>query len=398
MLPLAIRKQIKLPWVTPGISTQGLMDEKTFRLEIEKERQRAHRLLRPLSLVTYRVEGKCEFYTNKPSIINLLGSSLINCTREYESKGWLIENEVLSVGILLPDTAPHQTDPIHNRVKETFNCSINRLFSNLSNHIKLVTTVRAISLSEDENNTVGAERVAAGSADSRIAPTLVTTRGIPNWKRLFDILISLLGLICALPIFVVLPLFIKIVSPGPIFFCQTRVGYRGQPFTMLKFRTMKPNADNSNHQQYLAQLIAEAKQTNKTSAMAKLEDDPQIIPCGKVIRALCLDEVPQLINVIRGEMSLVGPRPPIPYEADEYEVWHRQRFDAVPGMTGLWQVSGKNRLSFNEMVRLDIRYAHSVSMGRDWRILLSTFPAITEQLRECLSKSKSMTEVARENA
>jgi lipopolysaccharide/colanic/teichoic acid biosynthesis glycosyltransferase len=170
---------------------------------------------------------------------------------------------------------------------------------------------------------------------------------------------------------------------------------------MLKFRTMKPNADTSKHQEHLARLIREEGSNGsgkKAPAMVKLEDDPQIIPCGRFIRALCIDELPQLINVLRGEMSLVGPRPPIPYEAQEYSGWHKQRFDVVPGMTGLWQVSGKNDLSFNQMVRLDINYANSVSPLQDTKILLNTLPAIANQVRGARRKSDATMEATPENA
>jgi len=215
-----------------------------------------------------------------------------------------------------------------------------------------------------------------------------------------DVLGSVACIILTLPITIPLGLYIRFISPGPIFFRQARIGYQWKKFTMLKFRTMKPNADTSKHREHLARLIraevgGDADEIQK--AMVKLEDDPQIIPGGRWIRALCLDELPQLINVLRGEMSLIGPRPAIPYEAEEYEPWHRLRFDVVPGMTGLWQVSGKNNLSFSEMVRLDIRYGRSLSFARESRILLRTFPTIFEQVRESRRNHTSEVEVLSEN-
>ena len=133
--------------------------------------------------------------------------------------------------------------------------------------------------------------------------------------------------------------------------------------------------------------------------MLKLDDkNSQIIPFGKFLRKTCLDELPQLINVLRGEMSLVGPRPPIPYEAVEYSMWHNGRFDAVPGMTGLWQVNGKNRLTFKEMIRLDIRYARQLSLWLDLKILLKTPFAIITQIKDASQGKLSNLKGAKENA
>jgi lipopolysaccharide/colanic/teichoic acid biosynthesis glycosyltransferase len=201
------------------------------------------------------------------------------------------------------------------------------------------------------------------------------------WKRGLDLFGSIIGLILFAPLFLIIALLIKIVSPGPVFFKQERIGYGGKAFSLLKFRTMEMNTDTEIHQNYCAELInGECTKQNPDRPMTKLDDDnPNIITFGKIIRKTCLDELPQLINVLRGDMSLVGPRPPIPYEVKEYLRWHKSRFDAIPGMTGLWQVSGKNRLSFKEMVRLDIRYSRRLSLFLDLKILLMTPYAIISE-------------------
>lgn len=205
-----------------------------------------------------------------------------------------------------------------------------------------------------------------------ISPLIV--RKIPVWKRIFDITLASIALILCFPLFLIIGLLIKTVSSGPVFFKQERIGYGGKRFDFLKFRTMKVNADTCAHQCYLSDLINESCSAEEAGRpMAKLDhSDSQIIPFGNFLRNSCLDELPQLINVLRGEMSLVGPRPPIPYEVAEYLKWHHGRFDIVPGMTGLWQVSGKNRLTFKEMIRLDIRYARTVSLYADLKILCKT--------------------------
>jgi lipopolysaccharide/colanic/teichoic acid biosynthesis glycosyltransferase len=206
-------------------------------------------------------------------------------------------------------------------------------------------------------------------------------RKLPTWKRSMDIIGSLLALIVFSPLFILTAALIKIVSPGPIFFKQERMGFGGKKFTFLKFRSMKVNSDASFHQRYYGELINGDQ--GRCSPMAKLDDsNPHIIPFGKLLRKTYLDELPQLINVLRGEMSLVGPRPPIPYEVSEYIKWHNGRFDAIPGMTGLWQVSGKDKLTFQEMVRLDISYSRNLSFLGDLKILLLTPPAILSDLIE----------------
>lgn len=210
-------------------------------------------------------------------------------------------------------------------------------------------------------------------------------RKIPLWKRGMDIVGAVCGLILLSPLFLGMATLIKIVSAGPIFFVQQRIGRGGRPFGCFKFRTMKVDADSTVHKQYLENLIGSSQDSDSPGpAMKKLSHDTRIIKYGNVIRATGLDELPQLINVLLGHMSLVGPRPPIPYEVDRYRNWNNIRFDVSPGLTGLWQVSGKNRLGFNEMVRLDIQYAKNRSLLLDCKILLKTPFAVLIQLKDFL--------------
>ena len=205
----------------------------------------------------------------------------------------------------------------------------------------------------------------------------------PVIKRCLDLTGVCIGIILALPFFIFFTLFIKLVSPGPVFFRQTRIGRGGKLFTIYKFRTMYPNIDTKDHCEYLAKLIRGQSNTSKNGIpMTKIEDQRKIIPLGTLIRSLGLDELPQLFNVIKGEMSLVGPRPAIPYEVDEYQLWHKRRLDATPGLTGLWQVSGKNKLSFKEMIRLDLQYVKHQSFWLDLWIILKTPQAVFLQAIE----------------
>jgi lipopolysaccharide/colanic/teichoic acid biosynthesis glycosyltransferase len=208
--------------------------------------------------------------------------------------------------------------------------------------------------------------------------------GPSAWQRGLDVICALLGLAALAPVFVLAGLLIKMVSPGPVFFKQVRIGQGGRPFVLWKFRTMMTGADDAIHQNHVAALIRSCAGDGETSArpMTKLDNDPRVIPLGGILRWTCIDELPQLINVLRGEMSLVGPRPPIPYEVREYLPWQARRLDAIPGLTGLWQVSGKNRLTFEEMVRLDIQYNRKKTFWMNVKILFRTPQAILREIAD----------------
>jgi lipopolysaccharide/colanic/teichoic acid biosynthesis glycosyltransferase len=201
---------------------------------------------------------------------------------------------------------------------------------------------------------------------------------LPLWKRILDLALILLFAPGWVVIGASAALLVICGSRGPIFFRQKRVGYKGREFTCYKFRTMQVDADAGRHRDHTRELM------HKQVPMVKLDaqSDPRLIPFGTVLRAAGLDELPQLINILRGEMSIVGPRPCIPYEYEVYEPWHRQRFDSVPGLTGLWQVSGKNRTTFNEMVQLDIEYSQRRSLWLDLNIILKTLPALWQQCQD----------------
>jgi lipopolysaccharide/colanic/teichoic acid biosynthesis glycosyltransferase len=207
------------------------------------------------------------------------------------------------------------------------------------------------------------------------------TQPVPTWKRAMDIAGALFGLIALSPILVLVGLYIKIVSPGPVLFTQKRVGMGRKEFTFFKFRTMRVNNDESYHAAHARDFIHE------NGTMDKLDQhDPRIIPGGRILRRACIDELPQLLNVLRGEMSLVGPRPCIPYEAEEYLRWHTGRFSILPGLSGLWQVSGKNKLTFQQMIRLDIAYEKRMSLGLDLWIVMMTFPTIAGLIVEAIRR------------
>lgn len=211
-----------------------------------------------------------------------------------------------------------------------------------------------------------------------IASAHTPSGNVPFAKRALDITCLLLALPTLLPLLLFIGALIKIVSPGPVFFMQERVGFLGRKFRIFKFRTMKVNAETQTHQSHLKDLIHSDKPMTKIDS----KGDPRVIKFGGILRSSGLDELPQLINVFRGEMSLVGPRPCTEYEYEQFQPWHKQRFQALPGLTGLWQVSGKNKTTFNEMIALDIRYAKEWSVWMDFKIMLRTFPVLLGQIKE----------------
>lgn len=216
------------------------------------------------------------------------------------------------------------------------------------------------------------------SSDRVYTANTAPVASIPSWKRALDISCCLL----AMPFLGVVALFVatltSLTSPGPIFFRQERVGYRGRRFKLYKFRTMHVSAETTSHQNHFAELVRSNTPMQKLDARG----DARLIFGGWLIRASGLDELPQIINVLLGDMSLVGPRPCIPYEYEQYSKAQRERFNAAPGLTGLWQVSGKNRTTFEEMVQFDIEYSRTQSLWLDVKIMALTLPALLIQISD----------------
>lgn len=201
---------------------------------------------------------------------------------------------------------------------------------------------------------------------------------VPGWKRVLDVSLVILALPILVPVMIVIAVLIWVVSDGPILFRQERIGLRGSRFMCFKFRTMIAGIDTSSHKGHLDNLIGSDQPMTKMD----VKGDPRIIPCGVALRASGLDELPQIINVLRGEMSLVGPRPCVHYEFEKYLPWQKERFDTLPGLTGLWQVNGKNRTTFDEMIQFDIEYARHKTPGMDLSIICKTIPALLVQMRD----------------
>lgn len=354
----------------------AIYPEKVFVRLVEYEKLRSDRYDTPLSLVATRVGGCSD---DDDAAAAAVVHTLAQRVRKTDAIGWLDDGRI---GVLLPATDAAGAQAFAGSLKRELRLPCGEI---------TVTTHPALSSSGVRPGGNGSgngrphqdlrEDAPAGAAPAAASFEQTFVRPIPVWKRALDISGAGAGIILLAPLFAAVALFIKLVSPGPAFFTQPRVGRGGREFRFIKFRTMHPDNDQSLHNKHAASFI------RSNGSMEKLDEhDPRIIFGGRVLRTLCIDELPQLYNVLRGEMSLVGPRPCIPYEAAEYRRWHRHRFSILPGLTGLWQVSGKNKLSFAEMIRLDIRYERTMSPGLDVVIILRTFPTVAGLFFEAVAR------------
>jgi lipopolysaccharide/colanic/teichoic acid biosynthesis glycosyltransferase len=217
---------------------------------------------------------------------------------------------------------------------------------------------------------------------------------LPAWKRLMDVGLIVLALPILLPLMIVIVATIKLVSKGPVLFRQERIGYKGRPFMCLKFRTMHTGNNVGTHKDHLAKLMTSNAPMTKMDA----KGDPRIIRFGVCLRCSGLDELPQLINVLFGDMSLVGPRPCVRYEYEQYLPWQKARFEAVPGLTGWWQVNGKNRTSFERMIQLDIEYTRRKSALLDCWIIVKTLPALFIQMIDTRRERRALARASQKGA
>jgi lipopolysaccharide/colanic/teichoic acid biosynthesis glycosyltransferase len=343
-----------------------LIDEALFRGVFVRERKRADRSDRHLALLLVHMNDRAAQQT--PPIWRAIVASLCAAKRETDMIGWFKRRAVLGLIILdVPADNPGFTRELQVRVQRELARRLSpRTISHLT--IRLHAHSRAKSAG------------AVGAVDAALLHA-------PDWrstvndaaKRLLDIAGSAALLTALAPLFLLIAALVKLKSPGPVFYRQERVGEMMKPFTILKFRTMHTNANHAIHHQFVSSFIKsgpEAQEAGK-KGVYKITDDPRVTPVGSILRKTSLDELPQLWNVLRGDMSLVGPRPPIQYEVDQYQPWHCRRvLEAKPGITGLWQVNGRSRTTFDDMVRLDLRYAKKPSFWTDVKILLATPRAI----------------------
>ena len=351
-----------------------ILSEQTLHAMLTLERRRAERSRKPFVLMLLDTHAVPK-HGNGATFIEDLKSVVSGATRETDLIGWYEEGAVLAViftEINLEGNSPI-TEVLHSKV-------VSALHENLDHRLapKLVITVHLFPESWDH------ERLDR-SADLKLYPEFsrnLSGRRLPMIvKRLIDIAGSSALLLVLFPVFAAVALAIKLTSKGPVIFEQGRLGQFGKPFKCLKFRTMYANNDSKIHREFVHKFIAGkaggAERPEGEQVVYKITDDPRVTPIGRFLRKTSLDEFPQFINVLRGEMSLVGPRPPVRYEFEVYDYWHRRRvLEAKPGVTGLWQVKGRSRTCFDDMVRLDLRYSQSWSLWLDLKILIATPRAV----------------------
>lgn len=370
--PLPSLRAIRFnPKKSAGIMSESeLFDQKTFLRLLCLERKRTERSGRPFVLMLLEV-GQLLKAGKDRKILDKTLLALASSTRDTDTKGWYETNHV--VGVIFTEI----NNATGNAVARAL---LSRVTAALGSTLA-IEDINAIRLSfhiYPEHPGDGGET----TSDPYLYPDCWPGEDGKNraLKRSMDIVGSLAALTVSAPVLLLIAAAIKLTSRGPILFRQQRVGQHGRQFTFLKFRSMSVSNDETAHKAFMKTFIAgktDGEAETNGDAVFKITKDPRITPIGSLLRKTSLDEFPQFVNVLLGEMSLVGPRPAIPYEVACYDTWHRQRLlNVKPGITGLWQVTGRSRTQFADMVRLDVQYAESWTPWMDLKILLKTPGAV----------------------
>ncbi len=343
--------------------------ETHFRHMLRVERMRTERSKKPFLLLLLDISSLLD-YARHDKVLSKMKTALLPSLREIDIRGWYHQNR--TIGIIFTDISEEE-DPFIDLIMHKI---YDRLCDKLDPAWMSKVGMSFHLFPEAEPHTLQGETFNINLYPDIMKQSFGRTFSLAV-KRAIDILGSACALLFFAPIFLALAIAIKATSPGPVFFRQERVGFNGKNFFMLKFRSMKTNCDSAEHQKYIAKYICDQKDSAVEPGVFKLTNDSRITPIGAFIRRTSLDELPQLINVLTGDMSLVGPRPPIPYECELYDIWHRRRLlSCKPGITGLWQVMGRSRTTFDEMVRLDLKYIREWSLFLDIKILFKTPRAV----------------------
>jgi lipopolysaccharide/colanic/teichoic acid biosynthesis glycosyltransferase len=350
--------------MTPG--EREVLNEETFKKMIAIERKRTERSKEPFLLMLLEA-GKHQQGTEKSNrALDSMISVLLSSTRETDVIGWYKDRT--TVGAIFTGLVVNDKNSILSMI-------LSRVSTTLRDELTF-DQFNQVSISfhffPDDWDHTDPGRPSNPALYPDLASPDSERRSQLGVKRMMDIAGSLFAIALCSPVMLAIAFAVKLTSKGPIFFRQQRVGQYGKSFTFLKFRSMYVNNDNSVHKEFVTKLIHEVG-PQSTGGVYKIKNDKRITPIGGFLRRTSLDELPQFINVLHGEMSLVGPRPAIPYELAVYKTWHRRRvLEVKPGITGLWQVTGRSRVKFDDMVRLDLRYATSWSPWLDFKILIRT--------------------------
>jgi len=351
-----------------------VLAEDAFRRIFCWERKRVERSGRRILLMLVHVE-RALLANQSERTLSEISSALSGATRETDLAGWYREGAIL--GVIFTELGNGNWEAMQDS-------TLTKVITSLREKLR-PEQVDRIHISFHSFPEKWDKTSRGRLANAKFYPDLFERDEGKKFsrivKRSMDIVGSIAALMLCSPLFVFIALAIKLSSKGPILFKQERVGRYGLPFTFLKFRSMECVNDPRIHREYVRKFIAgkadPAGVGDNQNVVYKIQDDPRVTRVGKFLRKTSLDELPQFINVLKGEMSLVGPRPPIPYELEAYQIWHRRRvLEAKPGITGLWQVNGRSRLKFDDMVRLDLQYAKTWSLWLDIKILLQTPRAV----------------------
>jgi lipopolysaccharide/colanic/teichoic acid biosynthesis glycosyltransferase len=372
---MATQKSVLLPWINNGSREADFMTSSDSRLQsaviqeavfvqmLRVERRRTERSGKRFMLALVSSDD----FLAEPGgrLVADVVAAIASSTRETDLLGWYKRN--ITLGLLMTEIGQADVGTISTIIQK-ISTAVKQAVDP-GEYSRLTVMFRVFpqeinKLSDDENDFILYPDLSRKHAPTRRGPIL---------KRAIDILGALLALIVFLPVFAVIALLVKMTSKGPVLFCQKRIGQYGKEFTFFKFRTMYADNDPRIHQEYIAKLIAGDGDLGQGKGIYKLINDPRVTPLGRFLRKSSLDELPQFVNVLKNDMSLVGPRPPLPYEFERYKIWHKRRvLELKPGLTGLWQVEGRSRTTFDEMVRMDIKYANTRSVWVDLKIILQT--------------------------
>ena len=383
---MATTKPALLPWIKKVTSEDrssasyegrlqiALIQEAVFVQMLRVERRRTERSGKQFMLVL--ISGD-DFQTDLGGLlIQNLVAAISSKTRETDVLGWYEQD--VTLGLLMTeigDADAATIDTIIQKITLVVQRAVNsEAYHRLTMVFRVFPREIANLSNEDEHVT--------------LYPDILSKHGPKRRGRLLkrgmDIAGSLFALIAFSPAFLFIALLVKLTSKGPVLFCQKRVGQFGKEFTFFKFRTMDANNDPQIHREYITKLIAGGADLGQGNGIYKLVNDPRITPLGRFLRRTSLDELPQFANILMDDMSLVGPRPPLPYEYERYQTWHKRRvLELKPGLTGLWQVEGRSRTTFDEMVRMDIQYANIRSLWVDLKILMQTPAAMVSGRGAC---------------
>ena len=350
-----------------------ILSEDTFHRMISLERRRTERSRKPFLLMLVEIGNQLPVEANGKILEHIL-AALSLTIRETDITGWYKNRSVVGVmftEIIFDDRAVMLSTML-NRVSDTLRNSLNASeFSQIGITFHLFPEEWNDQMPIQLSNPTLYPDIKSRDKDKKTLRVL---------KRIMDIAGSLAALLIFSPAFILIAILVKLTSKGPIIFKQDRLGQHGKSFKFFKFRSMYTDSNHKIHQEFMKSVISgnhDGNANGETKPVYKMTSDPRITKIGKFLRKTSLDELPQFFNVLRGDMSLVGPRPPLAYEYQEYDIWHRRRvLEVQPGITGLWQVKGRSRVSFDDMVRLDLQYVRGWSLWLDIQILVRTPAAI----------------------